>query len=461
MDHSSIPLGKPKTAGILSPLRITLIYLVAGFGWFLITDELFGRLFSIPINLLLARGAIFILVTGTLLYFLARVYRSELSRFNGELQEASERARIYFQSAVEGILSVDDKGVIVGSNPTAETLFGYALGELIGKSIEVLIPERLRQTHRQHRATYFQAPRSRPMGLGLDLVGRRKDGREFPIEVSLSFVETSKGRLVITFITDITERLALEREARRGQTMTTLGMVAAGIVHEINNPIGIISSRAELLLADADSQGLPADLRSDLEVLHRNALRVGRISQGLLALARQEPKASGAVSLNDVIENALLLISKQINKDGMQIETTLQQSLPSVSGNATALEEVIINLVMNAREAMPDGGLIRIETSDAIRPGWVRVAVSDQGKGIVPADIPRLFDPFFSTKTTGVGMGLWLSKRIIRDHHGDIQVQSEIGKGTQFLIDLPSVPGSVPQSAAPEMHKGGGEMVSE
>jgi PAS domain S-box-containing protein len=440
--ESPPPEQKPRSR--LTPFSIGVTYIVAGGAWFLITDEVINRFLSIPIpvHLLFARAAVFILVTAVLLYYLVRRLATDLSRSNAELQESTARANAYLESAVEGIVSVDDEGVTVSANPAIEKLFGYTRHELIGRSIEILIPERVRTLHMQHRARYFESPRSRPMGLGLDLVGRRKDESEFPIEVSLSFVQTEKNRLVIAFVSDITERRVLEREVRRNQTLATLGVVAAGIVHEINTPIGIISSRAEFLLAEADSRNVAADLRDDLEVLHRNAVRVGRISQGLLTLASHEHNAWSSVSINDVIENALLLVSKQMSKEGVRIESVLDPALPQVFGDPTAIEEVLINLFVNAREAMPGGGTIRIETRTATDPsGRVRIIVADQGPGIPVAEAARLFDPFFSTKETGMGIGLWLSKRIIREHQGAIEVESEPGKGTRFLISLPATSG--------------------
>jgi PAS domain S-box-containing protein len=418
-----------------SPLRISIIYLGAALAWFLVTAEVIGRIFGIPIYVLLIRGPLFTLVTALLLYLLVMRYVTELRRSNAELQESTARANAYFESAVEGIISIDG-GLIVRANRTIERLFGYSPAELTGKPIENLIPERLRRVHEQHRERFFQAPQSRPMGLGLNLVGRRKDGSEFPVALSLTVTQTDQSRLVIAFVTDITERLALEHEARRGETLTTLGMVAAGIVHEINNPIGIIASRAELLLDDPGV--LSPSLRADLEVLRRNALRVGRISQGLLALAHRGPKTFTRIDVNDVIEDALLLVSKQMSEEDIHIETALETSLPPVSGDPTALEEVLINLLLNARQAIAGSGSIRVQTQHAPQAaGQVQIIVADDGPGIPTGTIERLFDPFFSTKVTGLGIGLWLSKRIIIEHRGDISVESEIGSGTRFLIQLP------------------------
>jgi PAS domain S-box-containing protein len=423
--------------GNLTPFRIAVGYVVIGGCWFLVTDEVINRLVSIPVHLLFARTVIFIVVTAVPLYYLVNRLATDLFRSNGELRESTARANIYLDSAVEGIVSVDDHGNILSANPAAQQLFGYSRGELVGQPIEILIPERLTSRHRSHRAQYFEAPRSRRMGLGLDLFGKRKNGSEFPVEVSLSFVQTDKGRLAVAFVTDITERRALEREARRGQTLAALGLVAAGIVHEINTPIGIISSRAEFLLTEGS--GLASDFREGLDVIHRNALRVGRITQGLLNLARQEHKAWSSLNINDVVENVLLLIAKQMSKDGIRIETALDPAIPRVNGDLTAIEDVMINLFVNARDAMPGGGTIKIKTEIAGNPpGGVRIIVADQGAGVRSEQIPRLFDPFFSTKDKGLGVGLWLTRRIVAEHQGTIDVKSELGKGTQFFVVLPT-----------------------
>jgi PAS domain S-box-containing protein len=426
--------------GNLTPFRIAVGYVVIGGCWFLVTDEVINRLVSIPVHLLFARTVIFILVTAVPLYYLVNRLATDLFRSNAELSESTARANIYLESAVEGIVSVDDQGNILSANPAAQQLFGYSRGELVGQPIEILIPERLNSRHRSQRAQYFEAPRSRRMGLGLDLSGKRKNGSEFPVEVSLSFVQTDKGRLAVAFVTDITERRALEREARRGQTLAALGLVAAGIVHEINTPIGIISSRAEFLLTEAEgSGGLASDFREGLEVIHRNALRVGRITQGLLNLARHEHTAWSSLNINDVIESVLLLVAKQMSKDGIRIETVLDPAIPRVNGDLTAIEDVMINLFVNARDAMPGGGTIKIKTEIAGNPpDGVRIIVADQGAGVPSEQIPRLFDPFFSTKDKGLGVGLWLTRRIVAEHQGTIDVKSELGKGTQFLVVLPA-----------------------
>ncbi|MGH9830882.1 MAG: PAS domain S-box protein, partial [Blastocatellia bacterium] len=150
----------------------------------------------------------------------------------------------YFRTATESLIIVDRAGRIVEANLTTEKLFGYDPDELTGRPIEVLLPESLRELHRGHVERYFAEPRTRAMGKGLNLVGRRQDGSEFPVDISLTYAPgTSRGDLVIAAISDITERLALEHEARMAESATSLGTFAAGIAHDLNNPLQVIRSR--------------------------------------------------------------------------------------------------------------------------------------------------------------------------------------------------------------------------
>jgi PAS domain S-box-containing protein len=353
------------------------------------------------------------------------------------LRRREATARAFLESASESIVVADAEGRIVLVNAQAERMFGYPRAELLGRPVEMLIPVRLRERHVTHRGTYMAAPRIRAMGQGLDLAAVKKDGTEFPVEVSLSYVETDEGIRTIAFITDISERVAFQRAARQADKLAALGTLSAGIAHEINNPIGIITSRVEVMMLEADEDGLPVAMRQDLEVILRHARRVAGITQGLLSFARQSSGARGPVNLNRVVEELVQLARKDMSRARVEVTLKLDPGLPPIVADANAIGQVLLNLLTNARSAMAEGGEITIETSHLAAARTVRLAVRDTGSGIPPETLPKIFDPFFTTKAEGTGLGLSISHGIVHDHRGTLEVRSEVGKGSTFTLTFP------------------------
>jgi PAS domain S-box-containing protein len=363
------------------------------------------------------------------------------------LRTSEATARAVLESASEGILLINASGRIILVNAAAERMFGYDHDELMGQTLEVLLPDRIRAEHREHRAGYFAGPRVRPMGSGLALAGRRKDGAEFPVEISLSYVQAPEGMTAMALITNITERKRVEAELRQQrealyqtEKLAALGTLSAGIAHEMNNPLGIITSRIEVMLLDAEELNVPAQVLEDLKVLHRATQRVARIATNLRSFARQAPREHAPVDLNAVVQETLLLMQKPLEVDNIRLVTNLEPALPPIMGDASTLQQVLLNLVTNAREAMGSGGEIRIETGAAPeRAGWVRMAIADTGPGISAEELSKMFDPFYTTKRSGTGLGLSVSYGIIQDHHGTVDVQSIPGRGTTFVLAFPAV----------------------
>ena len=309
------------------------------------------------------------------------------------LRPSEATARAVLESASEGIVLIDATGRIMLVNAAAERMFGYPRAELLGQPLEILLPERIRAGHVEHRTGYFAEPRVRPMGIGLDLAGRRKDGTEFPVEISLSHVGSADGGVAIAFITDITERKRVEAQLQRqrevlyqNEKLAALGTMAAGIAHEMNNPLGIITTRIEVMLLDAEEQHLPA----------AGAWRICRCCTGRVSAWRGSPPACArsratrpATACRSTSTRswtrACMLMQKPLAADNVQIVASLDRALPPILGDATTLHQVLMNLLTNAREAMPDGRArsasrrVRPE-----RPGWIRLVVADTGPGIPP-----------------------------------------------------------------------------
>jgi signal transduction histidine kinase len=233
-----------------------------------------------------------------------------------------------------------------------------------------------------------------------------------------------------------------QRQIIQSEKLSSLGTLVAGVAHEINNPIGIIANRVEVLRLEHEEQGLDDVLREDLEVIHRQANRISEITRALLTYARQSSHEQSPLDLNAVVRSALILWQPQAEQR-MRVETALAAMLPSIMGNFTQLQQVVIDLLSNALDATPTGGTIAVHTrSEGDPPSAVVLEVSDTGTGIPAEYLSKVFDPFFTTKPPGQGTGLGLSVclGIVQDHQGAITVQSQEGRGSIFTVTLPAKP---------------------
>jgi signal transduction histidine kinase len=230
---------------------------------------------------------------------------------------------------------------------------------------------------------------------------------------------------------------ALSASVAQAEKLAALGTLAAGVAHELNNPIGVISSRVELMLLDADTHRLPEAVRDDLGVLQRHARRVAQITRGLLTFARQSSGERRPVDLSQLVEDTFTLLERALSTPGVTMRHSLAHELPEVLGDPNALQQVLVNLLTNARDAVSGGEVFVLTAVSADRRG-VKVIVGDTGRGIPPDVLPRIFDPFFTTKSDGTGLGLSISYGIVRDHHGRIDVESRAGQGTTFTVTLPA-----------------------
>ncbi len=368
---------------------------------------------------------------------LADVEERERLRVTSLTAQAHERDR-YIHNVVEslreGLIALDREGRIVAWNPTMEQWCGVTGAELAGRALFDVNPNFKREAVAE---PLQQLLRGEIEEFKLDGVAHETlRGEHVAWNIRGSLIH--QGSLptgAVLLIEDITQRIGLERVARQSEKLAALGTLAAGLAHELNNPIGIITSRTELMLLEAESRPLPEDLGEDLRVIHRHAQRVARIAQGLLSFSRHSSGEQGRVDLNQVVDETLLLVEKTIVKEGVALRRALAPGLPPIWGDANALQQVVMNLVTNARDAVKDGGEISVETSATTEPaGGVRLVVRDTGPGIPPEVLPKIFDPFFTTKAEGTGLGLSISYGIVREHQGIVDVQSRPGEGTTFVL---------------------------
>jgi PAS domain S-box-containing protein len=393
----------------------------------------------------------------------------------GQRKQAEERFRLLVETSPTGILICDGQGRITEGNAQLQHMFGYRREELIGQPVELLVPEQHRGTHAGHRTTYVSNPQARPMGLGLELHGRRKDGTTFPVEISLGPLATREGVLISGTVVDISARKKLERQVRVSQRLEAVGQLAAGIAHDFNNILTAITGNTKLALAD-----LPPDhpVHQNLTEIEKAGMRATQLVRQILTFSRQQEPKCEVVQIAPVVDEALKLLRAALPA-GIEIRTHLGATVPAVSVDSTQMHQILMNLATNAADAMRDhGGLLEVRldavmvngdlahTVSDLHPGpYVRLSMSDTGCGMSPATMERIFEPFFTTKSQGQGTGLGLSMvhGIVRNHGGTVTVYSEPGKGTIFHLYLPaadSVAGTVEraQPSAEDAH-GHGEHV--
>ncbi len=365
--------------------------------------------------------------------------RGQVAALTVEARRRERFIRSVVDSLREGVVVLDPAARIVAWNPALEERYGVSAAEVLGRGLIECFPN-LRMEALAEPLERLLRGEIEEFALGaMEHESLRKGHVILNVRASL-LRQGGRPAGAVLLVEDITERVALERSARQAEKLAALGTLAAGLAHELNNPIGIISSRIELMLLEADARALPPEVREDLQVLHRHAQRVAGIAQGLLSFARQSPGGVGPVDLNHLVEETLLLMERQVVREGISVRRRLAPGLPPIRGDGNALQQVVMNLFTNARDALDGTGEIVVETAAVPeRPGAVRLVVRDTGPGISPEVLPRIFDPFFTTKPRGTGLGLSISYGIVREHQGTVDVESHPGKGTTFVLTFPAL----------------------
>lgn len=476
---------------------------------------------------------------------------------DGELLE--KNYSLIVESVPSGIVMTDHRGKILFVNSLVNRMFGYEPGELVGKTIEVLVPERFRTRHTEFRYSYLASPSARPMGKGRELYALRKDCTEFPVEIGLNPVQTKTGAVVLSTIVDITERRVAERLVREGdekfrrvldntsdavlvfdssgsvetvnraglelfaadgghineiweiltperrQSFTALlervkegasildhetemmdkggrripvsislvymdqgggrfietvrdisaritmrnkivelekaqivGRMAEGFAHHMGTPLASMLLRVQMLKDDIEDVPECIEMGEKLNSIERQILYGQKVIQRLLRFVSNPRSEKVPQNLSEILSESLEMMRPLLRKQEITAETDMDPDLVIVS-DPNLLHLVFSDAVMNAIDAMPEGGKLTISAKDSDVPGFAVVQIADTGTGIPREVIPFIFDPFFTTKPTGVGTGLGLSvaKRVIADHGGDVTIGSKEGKGTTLSIKLP------------------------
>jgi PAS domain S-box-containing protein len=388
------------------------------------------------------------------------------------LRESEERFRTMTESAVDAVVTADGNGDIVSWNRGARAVFGYEPEEVLGTPLARLVPEHLRETDAQGRPRIASAEMAPALERPVELSGVRKDTRTFPIELSLARWETRLGSFLTVIIRDITERRQLEEQFRQAQKMESVGRLAGGLAHDFNNLLTVIGGHADLL----HERLRPEDpLRLRVGRIQEAATHAADLTRQLLAFSRKQMLAPKVLDLNAIVVEIEPMLRRLIGED-IDLIAAPARDLGSVKADPAQIKQILLNLAVNARDAMPQGGKLTIETDDVdlderyarlhpeLPPGrYVMIAVTDTGIGMDEATRSRIFEPFFTTKAPGRGTGLGLSTvyGIVKQSSGHISVYSEPGRGTAFKVYLPRVeePAETAAAAAVAGARGGSETI--
>ncbi len=360
-----------------------------------------------------------------------------------------KRFRGLLEVSPDAVIIADEAGIIVFASPRVEFLFGHKPADLIGRSRELLIPEQHRAAYATRARDYFAAPRGPHSTIAIPVAGLRSDGGEFPAEVSLSRYHTPDGLFVLAGVRDITHRLEAVEQHRRVQKMEGICQVTGGIAHDFNNLLTTILGNAELLewsdnAFDDETNGL-------ISAIQTAGQRAAQLARQLLACTRQQMQAPAVCDINLLLRGMLDTLGETAG-DRIAVDLVLAGALWLTDVDANQLENAILNCAINARDAMVEGGILRIETANT-QPGDasvqldtgprgeqnVRITISDTGTGMNLETLQKAFDPFYTTKPESPGIGLGLSQvhGFVKQSGGRVTLVSELGVGSSVRISLP------------------------
>ena len=380
-----------------------------------------------------------------------------MHRTDGQVGPAEAQAaklRGILELAVIAIITIDDRGLIESVNPATERLFGYGAAELVGRNVNVLMPDPYRAEHDGYIHNYLKTGIRKIIGIGREVSGRRKDGGTFPIHLAVSEFE-AKGRCYFTgMIHDLSDRkhveVALRESERRlaqAQKMEAVGQLTGGIAHDFNNLLLVITGNLELLETRVDGD----DARALLKEAQNAAVLGAQLTEQLLTFARQRQLDPRVVNLNDLVLGVADMLRRTLGEQ-ISLSTSLARDLWETCADPCQFQSAIVNLAVNARDAMPKGGRLIVETRnvtvEADRLGvdpelkcgdYVQLSVSDTGMGMPPEIRDRVFEPFFTTKEKGRGTGLGLAMvyGFVKQMAGHVSIYSEVGQGTTVNLYLP------------------------
>jgi PAS domain S-box-containing protein len=400
---------------------------------------------------------------------------TERERVERVLRESAARLRAVVDTAVDGVILIDARGNVMMFNPACERLFKYRAEEIIGENVKVLMPGSYRAEHDRYIRNFLDTGERKIIGIGREVVGQRKDGSTFPMDLSVGEAKQDGASIFVGIIHDLTDRKRTEEQLVQAQKMEIVGQLSGGIAHDFNNLLTVIVGNAEFL---GDQLKPREDLKRLADDIGLAGERGAELTQRLLAFSRRQTLRPVAVDCNTLLDSMHKLLRRTMRED-IEVRTDFDLDLRSAYADPAQLESAILNLSLNAQDAMAAGGRLSITTGNVslddhyhtvhpeVRPGeYVLIAITDNGEGMEKTVLDRVFEPFFTTKEVGKGSGLGLSMvyGFVKQSNGHVSIYSEPGLGTTVRIYLPALsthmPGQpVPPRAKQDVAPGGKEAV--
>lgn len=370
---------------------------------------------------------------------------------------SAARLQAVLESAVDGIVTITDRGIVKSVNPAAEELFGYSAVEMIGQNVSMLMPSPYREEHDGYLSAYQKTHEAQIIGIGREVEGLRKDGSRFPLYLAVSEVIYEGRRTYTGFLHDLTELKRVEKELSllnaeleqrveertralrdaqeqlvRREKLATLGQLSGGVAHEIRNPLGVIRNSVFFLKMNADQ--LDEEMRDCVEDIDREIDNANRIVSELLDYTREPPANTEQIPYSEVIRTALQAARVPA---GVSVDTDAETESGEhqLKADRDQTERILTNLIRNAWQAMNGSGSLIIR-GEAIQ-GRLRIRVTDTGPGIPEEDLDRVFEPLYTTKAKGIGLGLAVSRRYAERNGGTLTAESSPGNGTTFVLEVP------------------------
>jgi PAS domain S-box-containing protein len=374
-----------------------------------------------------------------------------------DLAAREAHLRSILDTLPDAMVVIDDHGIVSSFSAAAEQLFGYEADEVIGHNVKMLMPSPDREAHDGYLAHYLKTGERRIIGLGRVVNGRRKDGTSFPMELAVGEAMSGGQRIFTGFIRDLTSRHRMEAELRQAQKMEAVGQLTGGLAHDFNNLLTVITGNLEMLedkVTDPRQRELVAEAQAAAD-------DGAKLTGQLLAFGRRQALNPQLTDIGVIVSSFSDLLRRTLG-EAIEFRTIVSGSANLVSVDTSQFQNALLNLVLNARDAMPQGGKLTVEISRTridldyaqmypeVRPGtYVLISVTDTGQGMSPEVKQRAFEPFFTTKPTGQGTGLGLSMvyGFVKQSGGHVQIYSDVGRGTSIRLFLPA---AAPEAASPQ-----------